>query len=210
MFQGAETAVNDPQLNVVQLVIGALVGLVAGWVGAYAKVRGENLATRHDFEEVHARSVRNTNAIANVQAMVARSQVLDAELREAVRQLTVAVSSVLHSMCWLTWDSKARRRIDPEMVRRYDAELHDLSPKIIGQLAVIAALSPNTHMKLDPFVSRVFRHDAQIGDTIVSGEAEPTRVIPALEEAWRTGIELEEEFRALVSNLLTESRAGAA
>ena len=78
------------------------VGLLSGWLGAYLKVKGENLATKEDFQEMLRRVEDNTRAVEAAKASVAREVSLDTELREAVRQFTAAAWSLVRSMCWLT------------------------------------------------------------------------------------------------------------
>ena len=126
-------------------------GLLSGWLGAYLKVKGENLATKEDFQEMLRRVEDNTRAVEAAKASVAREVSLDTELREAVRQFTAAAGALVHSMCWLTWDCIYRKRVDAKMVGGYDEEAHRQLPIIMAQLAVIAMLSRDAHAKLSPF-----------------------------------------------------------
>ena len=88
------------------------IGLLSGWLGAYLKVKGENLATKEDFREILRRVEENTRVVEQVKASVAREVSLDAELREAVRRFTGSAGALVHSLCWLTWDCTARNRVD--------------------------------------------------------------------------------------------------
>jgi len=110
----------------------AVGGLFGGWLAAYLKIKGENLATKEDFLDALRRLEQNTRTIEEVKATIATGTVLKSELREAVRQFSMAAGGLAHSMCWLTWDCRARQRLNAEMVRNYDSEAHRLSPQIIS------------------------------------------------------------------------------
>ena len=154
--QSASTT--DSALDVWALILPAAVaavfGILAGWIGAYLKVKAENYATKEEFSEALERLAQNTRTVGEENARVARRTALDSELREAVRQFTVAAGSAIHSMSWLTWDFDQRGQVNKQMVTDYDAEMHQLFPTIIAQLAVIAMLNRDVYDSLAPFANR--------------------------------------------------------
>ena len=184
-------------------VFSGVIGVLTGWLGAYLKVKGENLASKEDFEETRRRLAETTSAVEDIKAGTARRTSLDTELREAVRAFTVAVGALVHSICWLTWDCKERRRLDPEMVRRYDDEMHELAPQILGQLAVVAMLNPNIHAKLSPLAEDVFDLDAKVGEAVVLAEKDLEAGLVKLCDRHKNGSDLEARFREIVSHVFS-------
>lgn len=184
------------------------IGLLSGWLGAYLKVKGENLATKEDFQEMLRRVEDNTRAVEGVKASVAREVSLDAELREAVRQFTAAAGALVHSMCWLTWDCTARKRVDVDMVRHYDDEAHRLLPQLVSHLAVVAMLNPNVHERLSPLADALFILDASVGDAVVTSETDLAAGLEQLTHRHAESTELHGRFRWQVVNLLNRSAAG--
>lgn len=185
----------------------ALLGLVAGWLGAYVKVNGENLATKEDFREALLRVEQNTSVIEDIKASVARRSTLDSELREAVRQFTIAAGGLLHSLCWLTWDCTTRNRLDSEMTSRYDTEAHLLLPQIMAQLAVVAMLDRQVHDKLLPLSQDIYSIDAKVGNAVALTETDLERGLQQLRIYHVEGNELDAKFRENISNLLNRDEA---
>jgi hypothetical protein len=179
------------------------VGLLSGWLGAYLKVKGENLATKEDFQEMLRRVEDNTRAVEAAKASVAREVSLDTELREAVRQFTAAAGALVHSMCWLTWDCTARNRVHVDMVRHYDEEAHRFLPLLLSHLAVVAMLNPDLHDRLSPLADSLFSLDAGIGNAVVKSETDLAGGLEELAQRLVEGTELEKRFRWQVANLLS-------
>jgi hypothetical protein len=199
----------DTVVILVSAATGALLGLIGGYLGAYVKAKGEHYANKEDLDELTRQVSTNTHAVEEARAAVARRSDLDTQLQAAVQRFTIAVCSLLHSVCWLTWDATARGRLKEQIVERYDAEIHRLSPRIVGQLAVIAMLSPQVCRSLAPFADRAFRLDAEVGEAIVLSERDFTKGVSALDQCHSSSLELVHSFRAATTSLLTAARAGS-
>ncbi|MFN7961385.1 MAG: hypothetical protein U0002_08950 [Thermoanaerobaculia bacterium] len=182
-----------------------VLGILVGWLVAYARVKGENLATKEDFAAILRQTEANTRAIEAARASVARQHTLDAELRQAVFVYTKALTSLLHSICWLTWDAKVRGRVDQGLARNYDSEVHRLSPDMVGQLAVISMLHPEVHRRLAPYSSQVFALDVDVASALVLTEQNLESGLADLTDCHRRANELEERFRSEVADLLAAS-----
>jgi hypothetical protein len=187
--------------SVVWLILTALVGVVAGALGAYVNARVIGYTTMKDFDNALDRERQRTFATGKITAEIARDAALDTELREAVRQFATAAGSMIHSMCWLTWDCTARNRIDEGMVTNYDAEAHKLSPTIVAQLAVIGMLSRDVHRKLSSIVDEIFALDLELSNAIVAEQQVPVSPQESLKGAYEQSYALETKLRNGVENL---------
>jgi hypothetical protein len=208
--QAASQASSAP--NVWTLIVGALIstvfGVLAGWIGAYLKVKAENFATKEEFDQALGRLAASTRTVGEENARIARDTALAAELREAVRQFAVAAGALIHSMCWLTWDCIYRKRVDAKMVGGYDEEAHRQLPIIMAQLAVIAMLSRDAHAKLSPFADEIIALDARVGAAMVGEEREAGSQREVVEACYADSGDLEDRFRHGVADLFHDD-AGA-
>ena len=178
------------------------IGLLSGWAGAYLKVKGENYATREEFLDTLRQVEQNTRTVEEVKAQITTGIAVGKELRDAVRAFTEGVGALAHSMCWLTWDCKERNRLDAEMAKNYDAEVHRVCPQIIGQLALIAMLDKVVAEKLAPLATDVFTLDAQVGNAVVLAETDHAKGLAALRQLHGHAGNFESRFRERVVDLL--------
>jgi hypothetical protein len=178
------------------------IGLLSGWAGAYLKVKGERYATREEFLETLCQVEQNTRTVEEVKAKITTGIAVGKELRDAVRAFTEGVGALTHSMCWLTWDCTERNRLDAEMAKNYDAEVHRVSPQIVGQLALIAMLDKAVVEKLAPLATDVFALDAQVGNAVVLAEKDQATGLAALRQLYGHANHFESRFRERVVDLL--------
>jgi hypothetical protein len=183
-------------------LISAAGGLAAAYFGAYAKRRGESLATKHDFQEGLRQLADSTRTVENIKLETDARKALDNELRTALQGLTTSMARLLHSMCWLTWDARARERVNPALTAGYDKEAHEIMPLMTGQLALIASYDKGLHDELAPFVSDVFALDAAIGDAMVACERDEARGLPELVRQHGHALAKERELRVRIANVV--------
>lgn len=176
-------------------------GMTGGYLAAYLKIKAEHLATKEDFQETLRQVRQNTTTVEEVKAAIETETTLKSELRQAVKEFTVGAGGMLHSICWLTWDCKMRKRLNDEMVRSYDIEAHKLSPQIVSQLAVIAMLNPEVHEKLGPLADRIFRLDAAVGNAVIETERDSASGLKLLTTIHHEASEFERSFRNQVIDL---------
>jgi len=167
-------------------------------------VRAENYATKEEFSEALERLAQNTRTVGEENARVARRTALESELREAVRQFTVAAGSAIHSMSWLTWDFDQRRHVNEQLTSDYDAEMHQLFPTIIAQLAVIAMLNRDVHQKLAPFAEQIIELDGALSSAMIGEERKVGSHSEVLARCRATAVDLETAFRRGVANLFPD------
>lgn len=194
---------------VLPAVIAAVFGALTGWIGAYLRVKAENFATKQEFEEALQRLAENTRIVGEENARIARRAALDSELREAVRQFSVAAGASIHSMAWLMWDCVQRARVDRAMVTAYDQEAHRLFPTIISQLAVIAMLDRDVHDRSSPFADEIFHVDLRLSNAIVAEEQEPGTQAGELRASYEAATDLELRFRHGIADLFPDGAPDA-
>lgn len=100
-----------------------------------------------------------------------RSDLADNLAVDHLKDTVTAIAAAGHSQCWLTWracyDPKHLTRAD---VERYDAELHQLLPRMWGGQAALASLCPDVGDAISEAVQLITAEDALIGLASVSLE----------------------------------------
>lgn len=204
--QGSDAPASSAALwaLIIPAVIAAVFGAMTGWISAYLRVKAENFATKQEFEDALHRLAENTRIVGEENARIARRAALDSELREAVRQFSVAAGASIHSMAWLMWDCVQRMRMNKEMVMAYDQEAHRLFPAIVSQLAVIAMLDRDVHDRLSPFADEIFHVDLGLSNAIVAEEQNPGSQAEAFRASYRAATDLELRFRHGIADLFPD------
>lgn len=138
----------------------------------YLKVKTEvNAAT-----EVLQRTIDNlrqtTQAVELEKAKIAAEATLASDQRKAVYALASTTQSLIHSMCWLSWDTKARKTVRVELAKMYDTEAHKLIPELFGQMAVIQLLDRPLYKRATHFITNIVRLDVKFGEAIIASEVQ--------------------------------------
>ncbi len=188
-------------LQVVLTITTATVAAVTAYLTAYAKAKGLNRATQEDLRLALERLQATTNAVEEIKSRFAFKDATDTELRHAIRGFVSASSSLVHSMCWVLWDARARGRLDLALAKQYDVEVHAAMPLLLSNLATIAALSPDAHDRLCGYMGDLIGHDAAIGAAIVTCEMDVKEGLPLLIEWHEKAIALERQLRLIVSGI---------
>ncbi len=121
------------------LFTGAIAGL-ASYFGSYSKVKAEVRAATEDLRQTIRNLIETTRAVELEKARIAADASLASDQRKTVYALAVATQSLVHSMCWLSWDATTRGTVRVEITKLYDTEAHKLLPEIFGQLALLRLL----------------------------------------------------------------------
>jgi hypothetical protein len=135
----------------------------------------------------------------------ARDDVLTADLRNGLQQLILTIASSVHSMCWLTWLADT----DPAKVTKaridlYDDEMHKLLPQLLGQLALVASLRPQTYWIFKDLIDELFDADRSIGAAalrVVPGEPETVVSLSSLHER---SLSIEDRIPEVVRSVLED------
>lgn len=151
------------------LIAGVIGGLTA-YLASYSKVRGELRAVTEELEQTIRTQTTIIRATESERAEVTAHASLAADQRKAVYALAIASQSLVHSMCWLSWDAANRGVIRKELVELYDAEVHRLLPEIFGQLAVLRILDPDLHSRGYEYASKLVAMDVQFALAAIAGE----------------------------------------
>jgi hypothetical protein len=176
--------------------------LAAAYFTAYAKRRAESLATKHDFAEGLRQLSDTTRTVEKIKLEADARKALDSELRTALQAFTTSLATLLHSMCWLTWDAQARGCFNRALANGYDREAHEVMPVIAGQLALIASYDMTLHDQLAPLAADAFELDAAIGSAIVACERNESDGLPKLASKHSLAQAMETDLRLRISNIV--------
>jgi len=96
----------------------------------------------------------------------AREDDLAKEARLAVAEFTRKLATAIHSIVWLAWKARFRSaEITQQDISRYDEEMHNLIPEIVGTLAVISALNKELYERMNELAVELYKLDGQMALT---------------------------------------------
>jgi hypothetical protein len=202
------------------ITLALFTGLIAGlssYFAAYSKVKAEVRAATEELTQTIRNLTATTRAVEVEKAKISAHSALMSDQRKAVYALSTATQSLIHSMCWLSWDTRIRGLARPEMMKAYDIEAHKLLPEIFSQLALLRLLDsdlqarkypslldtdsqmPATPLLLDadlhtrayPFAARLAQLDVEFGEAIVLADSDATLGAAALRNLYQKANDLQ-------------------
>jgi hypothetical protein len=124
-------------------LLGAAVGALISIATAYLTQRGQRKLEREKLRE-------------------ARQDAMLRELGRCFQTMATDFGSAAHSMCWLTWQA-SHGNMTQEMIDKYNAEMHESLPKLVGGKTMIWALDPKLGDQLDEYIQLAYEVDEKIG-----------------------------------------------
>jgi hypothetical protein len=182
------------------IVMALFTGVVAGlasYFASYAKVKAEVRAATEDLKQTAANLAVTTRAVEVEKARVAADALLAAEQRKTLYALVSATQGLVHSMCWLSWDTAARKTLRLDLAKGYDAEAHKLLPEIFSQLALLKILDAELHARVYPYATQIAGLDVQFGEAIVLADFDLPGATSRLSELFQQAHDLQFEVNAL-------------
>jgi hypothetical protein len=186
---------------------GVVAGL-AGYFASYAKVKAEVRAATEDLRQTIQNLTATTRAVELEKARIAADASVASDKRKTVYALASATQSLIHSMCWLSWDTKTRLTMNTEMASAYNAEAHRLLPEIFSQLAVLRLLDPDLHERAYRYASKLTALDVLFGEAIIAGENDRQAGVEALTRLYSNSNEVQFEVDKLFGGQLKISALG--
>lgn len=172
----------SPESILLALFTGLITGL-ASYFGAYVKVKAEVKAATEDLRQTIQNLTETTRAVELEKARIAADTTLAGDKRKTLYAFATATQSLVHSMCWLSWDAKTRGNVRIEIAKQYDEEAHKLLPEIFSQLAVLRLLDKELHSSAYEHASRLTKLDVEFGEAIIAAEnnnSEGTKMLGGL------------------------------
>lgn len=182
------------------IVMALFTGVVAGlasYFSAYGKVKAEIRAATEDLKHTLANLAATTRVVELERARVAADAALASDRRKTLYALVSATQSLIHSMCWLSWDAAARNNVRPDLAKAYDAEAHKLLPEIFSQLAVLKILDEGLHARVYPFATELTRLDVEFGEAIVAAEIDVAGAAKRLRDLFQRAHDLQFDVNTL-------------
>lgn len=199
------------EFTATSILMALFTGVVAGissYFASYGKVKAEVRAATEDLRQT-IEILRETTRAAEVEkARIMVEATLASDLRKSVYALASASQSLVHSMCWISWDARARHVVRADLSRMYDAEVHKLMPEIFGQMAVIRLLDSNLHARAYSFVEKLTRLDVDFGNAIVLSETDVAAATERLKELHEFALELGEDAERVFGTEVAIPRTG--
>jgi hypothetical protein len=127
-------------------LIPSLVGIVGGWLAGRYSAQAALDSWR--------RSRKDVAASLSVQA---------------IKDLATELARASHHACWITWKASCDPdRLSAEEIERYDADMHECLPKLLGAQAALAAIDGQSAAAIQAAVGEILALDARIGEACVS------------------------------------------
>jgi hypothetical protein len=165
-----------PSYILLTLFFGILTALI-GFLAAYAKSKGERRAAREHVEETIREQAQAAAAIELEKAKVGAQALHEADRRKCIFALATVSQSFLHSMCWCAWTFRRRPSLRHKATERYDEEAHQLTPQVMGQLALLQLLDQTFHDLASPLMQEIFALDVEFGEAIVTSETDADKAV---------------------------------
>jgi len=124
-------------------LLGAAVGALISIAAAYLTQRAQRKLEREKLGE-------------------ARQDAMLRELGRCFQTMATDFGSAAHSMCRLTWQA-SHGNMTQEMIDKYNAEMHESLPKLVGGKTMIWALDPKLGDQLDEYIQLAYEVDEKIG-----------------------------------------------
>jgi hypothetical protein len=119
-----------------------------------------------------------------VKLRATRQRVLHKDFSQRFQSLANDLAAAAHCMCWFTW-SATHDKINDEIVKTYDMEMHDILPKLLGDYISVAAVDEELGLISKKFVDHAHEVDEKIGTACLAYEgnqAEGMKQLKALDE----------------------------
>jgi hypothetical protein len=139
-------------LSWIALAVSALVGLAGGYLMAYGKKRGENLATKHDFDELLRQVQRTTETAESIKTGLSRGLWLSqSEFEYRKQQLAefygpIYASLKLHEEFYDLWLDGRFQEINAAIVKRFQTNNEEM----------VKILATKAHLIDGPVMPEVF------------------------------------------------------
>jgi hypothetical protein len=102
--------------GLIGIVIGAGIGIFTNWM-----------------------TLRHQRKLEIVKLRAVRQRALHKDFSQRFQSLATDLAAAAHCMCWFTW-SATHDKMNDEMVRAYDKEIHEILPKLLGDHISVAAV----------------------------------------------------------------------
>ena len=173
-------------------VLSAMVGAL---IGATAVIVNSLLLNRHQLN------------LEKEKTRPASMTTLTTELRAAVAQVGLEMMSIQHSMEWVCWLAQMDQDMtDREIGSKYNQEVHERIPKMLGQMAVVASLDQRMYEQLNRLAQQLWDIDGHIARAFVRYKDSPIELSRELKSRYRRSVEL---YELLPKELAEIMRSGA-
>jgi hypothetical protein len=165
-------------------LLGALIGAVAALVTAVLTNLG---ALRN--ERIRQEAAKRADYV----------QALRAQVGVAFTELFV----LQHALNWVTWFAKHDPdALDDRMIASYDADTHRALPRILGAMAMVAALNLRVWRELWPVMQRVYDLEGLVAIELRQVSADRNAAIRALQEYLPKAYQLEKDLPPQLARIM--------
>ena len=99
----------------------------------------------------------------------ARSDAVHKLAADLIKDVATSIASAGHSACWLTWKAQAApSAVTDADIQRYDDEMHELLPKILGGQAALSTLCRDAGERVKEAADLISVEDAKIGEACIA------------------------------------------
>jgi len=171
----------------------SLVTGVGSYFAVYVKGKAELRAATEGLKRYIANQAELTRAVETEKLKISTEGAIGTEARKCLYSLVAAVQSLLHSMCWLGWDTLQRSTTRAALMELYDAEAHKLQPEILAQQALLMRLDPPLYLRSRECIAELFRLDVGFGEAIVLSETDQHAAVESLTRLYYQALSLKED-----------------
>jgi gas vesicle protein len=126
-------------------------------------------------------TTRNQLRLEKEKAEIARHDTLLKELRSSIAEVARDMLSAYHSMEWVSWyATKGSDLINDELISQYHKEIHNIIPRMLGSLAVVASIDRQAYEELTVLAHKLQQIEDRIAEAFIEYKRSPKESLNAL------------------------------
>ena len=173
-------------MSLIEVLVAGLIGLVAGLASGWQAGSQRSRAFADDWTRARQDQAAN-------------------ETVALIQTIATKLARVAHVMWWLTWRAaKDEQRVTEEALDRYEWELHELLPEIVGAQAALRAMNAGAADEVDPAVDRLHSLCRDLSEASVSArKGDRAALAERFADALAFKVDLQEVMKGASSKVLS-------
>lgn len=153
-------------------------------------------------------TTRNQLRLEKAKAELTRQDALLKDLRSSIAEVVRDMLSAYHSMEWVSWyATKGSDLINEDLISQYHKEIHMIIPRMLGSLAVVAAIDKATYEELTILAHRLQQIEDRIAEAFIKYKRTPEESLSALAECHKDAFALHKSLPLSFESIMVSGKS---